>query len=92
MFGHATYGQLGLGEDCTDRAFRAEKVQLDAGMNCQMVALGDTHSLLLSNKGNIYTTGANDKCQLGLNPDQRQLKIFKFTQISHFKTGDVIQD
>lgn len=26
MFGHATSGQLGLGEECIDKAFRPEKV------------------------------------------------------------------
>ena len=60
MFGHATSGQLGLGEDCTDRAFKPERVELGR-IKVQKVALGDTHSLILTTDGNLMTTGANDK-------------------------------
>jgi hypothetical protein len=34
------------------------------------------------------TTGQNDKYQLGLDPEQRDLKIFNFTKINNFKVGD----
>ena len=34
------------------------------------------------------TTGSNDKYQLGLDPDQRNLKVFSFTRITQFKVGD----
>lgn len=52
MFGHATSGQLGLGEDCIDKAFRPEKVTFaDKTLLVQKVALGESHSLVLSAKG-----------------------------------------
>jgi alpha-tubulin suppressor-like RCC1 family protein len=49
MFGHATSGQLGLGEDCIDRAFKPEKVQFsEKGLLVAKVALGESHSLVLT--------------------------------------------
>ena len=52
MFGHATSGQLGLGEDCIDKAFRPELVTFaDTGLLIQKVALGESHSLVLTSKG-----------------------------------------
>ena len=48
MFGLAVHGQLGLGEDCTDRAFKPEKVDIGPKHQVEQVALGDTHSLLLT--------------------------------------------
>ena len=77
VFGHGTSGQLGLGDDCTDKSFKPERVNID--LECYQIALGDTHSLLLSTQGQIFTTGANDKYQLGINPDRRDMKIFNFT-------------
>ena len=60
MWGHATSGQLGLGEDCTDRAFKPERVELGR-IKAHKVALGDTHSLILATDGHLMATGANDK-------------------------------
>jgi alpha-tubulin suppressor-like RCC1 family protein len=60
MFGHALCGQLGLGDDCIDRAFKPERVSI-SGIKVQKVALGDTHSIILTTDGNLMTTGANDK-------------------------------
>jgi alpha-tubulin suppressor-like RCC1 family protein len=54
--------------------------------------LGDTHSLILTAEGNLMTCGSNDKYQLGINPDKRDMKLFEFTQITHFKTGDKSSD
>ena len=85
MFGLATSGQLGLGNGCVDKAFKPELV---SELKVQKVALGDTHSLVLSLNGHLLTCGSNDKYQLGINPDQRDLKIFSFTQVSQFKMGD----
>ena len=85
MFGLATSGQLGLGNGCVDKAFKPELV---SELKVQKVALGDTHSLVLSLNGHLLTCGSNDKYQLGINPDQRDLKIFTFTQVSQFKMGD----
>lgn len=85
MCGNGTSGQLGLGQDCTDRAFKPQKVET---IKVLKVALGDTHSLLLSNEGFLYTTGANDKYQLGIDPEQRDLKLFNFQRIVQFKLGD----
>lgn len=34
------------------------------------------------------TTGANDKYQLGVDPDQRGMKLFNFTPVVNFKTGE----
>lgn len=87
MFGLATSGQLGLGDECIDKAFKPEKVNL-GDIRAQKIALGDTHSLLLTEAGALMTTGQNDKYQLGLDPDQRDLKIFNFTKINNFKVGD----
>ena len=86
-FGLATSGQLGLGDDCIDKAFRPEHVNL-GDVGAQKVALGDTHSLILTDRGSLMTTGQNDKYQLGIDPDQRDLKIFYFTKITNFKIGD----
>ena len=77
MFGLATSGQLGLGKECIDRAFKPAKVELGRTQVAK-VALGDTHSLILTADGNLMTTGANDKYQLGINPDKRDLKLFNF--------------
>jgi alpha-tubulin suppressor-like RCC1 family protein len=38
-------------------------------VGAQKVALGDTHSLILTDKGGLMTTGQNDKYQLGLDPE-----------------------
>ena len=80
MFGLALHGQLGLGEDCTDRAFKPEKLNLDLddGVRVDSIALGDTHSLILTTNGQIYASGANDKYQLGVDPEKRHLKLFSF--------------
>ena len=88
MFGLALHGQLGLGDDCTDRAFKPELVPLPPNLYVDKIALGDSHSLLLTTKGTLYSTGANDKYQLGQNPEQRSLKVFSFTPVLTFKTGD----
>jgi alpha-tubulin suppressor-like RCC1 family protein len=71
MFGFAQCGQLGLGEDCIDRAFKPEKVMLDQeeGTRVESLALGDSHSLILTSRGHIFAAGANDKYQLGLDPE-----------------------
>lgn len=82
------HGQLGLGEDCTDRVFKPERVDLGSKHQILQVALGDTHSLLLTVHGYLMSTGANDKYQLGINPDKRSLKLFNFSKIKVFKTGE----
>ena len=52
MFGHATSGQLGLGDDCIDKAFRPEKVFFeDQSILVKKIALGESHSLILTSKG-----------------------------------------
>jgi len=88
MFGLALHGQLGLGGDCTDRAFKPERVDLGGKHRVDQVALGDSHSLVLTTEGYLLSTGANDKYQLGVNPDKRSLKLFNFTKIKNFKTGE----
>ena len=72
------HGQLGLGDDCTDRAFKPELVPLPSNVHIKEVALGDSHSLLLTTQGQLLSAGANDKYQLGQNPEKRNLKIFNF--------------
>lgn len=57
-------------------------------MQVQSVALGDTHSLILTSEGQLMTSGANDKYQLGTHPDKRTLKLFNFELVTTFKTGD----
>ena len=81
MFGLGTHGQLGLGEECTDRAFKPELVDLGPKHQVDQVALGDTHSLILTSRGKLMSTGANDKYQLGISPEKRGLKLFSFTKI-----------
>ena len=88
MFGHATSGQLGLGEDCIDKAFKPERVTFLHEARVEKVALGDTHSLVLTDRGRLMTTGANDKYQLGIDPESRDMKAFRFQEISVFKTGE----
>ena len=88
MFGLGAHGQLGLGEECTDRAFKPEKVDIGPKNQVENVALGDTHSLILTTRGYLMSTGANDKYQLGISPDKRGLKLFRFKKIKEFKTGE----
>ena len=88
MFGLALHGQLGLGEECTDRAFKPEKLLLEDDIKIDQIALGDTHSLILTCNGKIYASGANDKYQLGLDPEKRQLKLFSFKKLANFKSGE----
>lgn len=88
VFGLGVHGQLGLGEECTDRAFKPEKVDLGPKNQVEQVALGDTHSLILTSRGYLMSTGANDKYQLGISPEKRSLKLFSFTKIKQFKTGE----
>jgi alpha-tubulin suppressor-like RCC1 family protein len=52
------------------------------------VALGESHTLVLSAKGRLLSTGANDKYQLGIDPEKRDMKLFNFTEIENFKTGE----
>lgn len=66
MFGMGNNGQLGLGENFNDKVFKPQKVELN-GENAVKAALGDTHSLIITEKGHLMSTGANDKYQLGLN-------------------------
>jgi alpha-tubulin suppressor-like RCC1 family protein len=44
--------------------------------------------LILTTKGHLLTSGANDKYQLGIDPDKRNMKIFNFTEVVNFKTGE----
>jgi hypothetical protein len=44
-------------------------------------ALGDKHSLLITDKGHLMSSGANDKYQLGLNMEKKCLNIFNFQRI-----------
>lgn len=88
MFGLALHGQLGLGDECTDRAFKPEMVPLPDNLHVGKIALGDSHSLLLTTHGRLYSTGANDKYQLGQSPEQRSLKVFSFQPVPQYKTGD----
>lgn len=88
MFGLALHGQLGLGEDCTDRAFKPERVPFEDDVKIEMVALGDSHSIVLTSQGHLMASGANDKYQLGIDPDKRSLKLFEFQRLQQFKTGE----
>jgi alpha-tubulin suppressor-like RCC1 family protein len=45
------------------------------------LALGDTHSLIVTKSGRLLTSGSNHKYQLGLNPQERTLVIFNFKAI-----------
>lgn len=58
MFGLGSSGQLGLGDECTDKVFKPELVQ---GVKASQIACGDTHSLMLTTEGQLMTTGSNDK-------------------------------
>jgi alpha-tubulin suppressor-like RCC1 family protein len=62
--------------ECIEKSFKPEKVQKIPKV--KKVALGDTHSLILTADGNLMTTGSNDKYQLGLNPEKRDMKLFEF--------------
>ena len=82
MFGLALHGQLGLGEECTDRAFKPERVIFeDPDVKIDSIALGDSHSLVLTTQGHLMATGANDKYQLGIDPEKRGLKLFEFQRL-----------
>lgn len=48
-FGQAHHGQLGLGQEHSNKVFAPKLVELPDGQSAQQVALGDTHSLLLTN-------------------------------------------
>ncbi|CAF0890695.1 unnamed protein product [Brachionus calyciflorus] len=67
MFGSNSWGQLGLGhENSVDKpscvkAIKHEKVLL--------IACGRNHTILATEKGNIYTFGSNSEGQLGLGED-----------------------
>lgn len=88
MFGLGAHGQLGLGDDCTDRAFKPEKVEFGKKHQIEALALGDTHSLILTSKGYLLSAGANDKYQLGINPDKRTLKQWTFSKIKLLRSGE----
>ena len=34
------------------------------------------------------SSGANDKYQLGMDPEKRNLKLFNFTKLTKFKSGE----
>lgn len=77
-FGQAHHGQLGLGENYNDKVFEPRRVELPKGLAAQQVAPGDTHTLLLTADGQLMSTGSNDKYQLGIDHEQRSLRLFKF--------------
>ena len=64
-----------------------EKVDL-GGVKVKQVALGDTHSLIITEDGKLMSTGANDKYQLGMDPEKRNLKLFNFSKLTKFKSGE----
>lgn len=85
MFGLAQHGQLGLGEQCTDKVFKPQQVHVPDDLQVEAVALGDTHSVILTSDKRLMCTGSNDKYQLGIDHEQRSLRLFNFQRISGFK-------
>ena len=59
MFGIGCNGQLGLGENYQD-VYKPLKVELN-DEKAIMAALGDTHSIIITEKGHLMSSGANDK-------------------------------
>ena len=62
--GTGSQGQLGLGQ--TDTKYEPVLVQSMLGKRIRMVAAGVSHSLCLTDKGDVFSCGLNDKSQLGL--------------------------
>lgn len=76
--GDNEFGQLGFSSGCTD--FMEIKVELDENEKIIAVSCGNSHALILTNKGNVYSTGNNQFGQLGLGP--KLSRKSNFTKIS----------
>ena len=69
-------GELGLGDTTNRNTFT--QVTTNINNDVKQIACGENHTIIIKNDGSIYSCGANDKGQLGLN-DTTNRNIFTQT-------------
>ena len=67
MFSRGDFGRLGLG-DCRD-VFLPTPIPALSGIHVVAAACGDTHTLVLTDAGQVYSFGRNQNGQLGMGSD-----------------------
>lgn len=65
-FGSNLLGQCGHGEIKTQ--MKPKLIESLRGVNVIDVACGENHSIILTDTGNVYATGANEYGQIGVGP------------------------
>ena len=74
--GHNNYGQLGIGNtDDKTTPVEVDISNLNSDID-KIVATGE-HFIVLTKNGNVYTTGRNDKWQLGIGNNKTQTLLTK---------------
>ncbi len=66
VFGHNTYGQLGLNDNVNRNRPIRNDFFTDKG-SIKQIVLGELHSMVLMNNDDLYVFGYNESGQLGLN-------------------------
>lgn len=71
LWGDNRYGQLGVPGEV---AYEMPTLLVIPGETIVEIALGTTHTLLLTAGGDVYAVGANDQGQLGIGPDHQSIQ------------------
>ena len=92
--GENKYGQLGVSKEQAERKSqdKAYHIVADFGKDVRAVKVsaGKEFSVILCDKGQVYTCGLNSHSRLGLGKDMADtLHIDKFTQVPHFRDNNI---
>jgi alpha-tubulin suppressor-like RCC1 family protein len=64
-WGYGLYGQLGLGENKTEKRPKSDPINLGSGRNAKAIVTGNSHTCVMLDNSSIKCWGLNDSGQLG---------------------------
>ena len=65
-WGNGLYGQLGRGENKTEKRPKSDPIDLGSGRNAKAIVTGNSHTCVMLDNSSIKCWGLNDSGQLGL--------------------------
>lgn len=78
-WGSTVHGELGLGGIEEEQIMCPRSLPWNLASSVQYIACGETHSLLATNEGKIYSCGNNDRGQLGHEQPRKRPRMSLFS-------------